>query len=271
MKKYINPILFILISIFSTTLLAAPVISPGLAKIKASKKLIVGMYYKDQPPFFFHNKQHQFVGIDVQLAKNIGKKLHVQVVFDRSYKTFNSIVAAVENHKVDVAISYLSKTLPRLQRVNFSTPYIVLHQGLMINRLLYAKIPHNINILKTLNHPKIKIGILAHSAFEDYVKVVFPNATYVRFHSWQPGIEALKLGELTALLMPEDKIKGFILKHPAASISIKTVIIKDLNDDIAIAVPWNYLQLLNWLNGYLEQQYIKLNLDEILHHYKDYL
>ena len=64
-------------------------------------------------------------GGDEGAAAEIGelaKKLGVAVQFERDARTFDDVVHLLATGQADVAISKLSRTLPRAQVVSFSTP-----------------------------------------------------------------------------------------------------------------------------------------------------
>ena len=60
-----------------------------------------------------------FIGHDVELARSIADALGVEIEFDRSPKTFNAITDLVASEKADMAISLVSRTLSRAEKVRF--------------------------------------------------------------------------------------------------------------------------------------------------------
>ena len=86
---------------------------PDIRRIKERGTLLVGMYTNDVVPFMFHDAQGNFIGHEVQLAKDMAAALGVKVAFDRSPQTFNEIVDLVAAERVDLAISLISRTLIR--------------------------------------------------------------------------------------------------------------------------------------------------------------
>jgi hypothetical protein len=69
----------------------------------------------------------------------------------------------------------------------------------------------------------------------------------------------------------EIEIKKVIIAKPDIAIELQTFIIKDIQDPIAISVPWDSRHFLAWLNMFLEQGYHSMTTDEILEAYSESL
>ncbi len=245
---------------------------PDIQRIKDRGKLVVAMFKEDIPPFFMHNEQGRFYGLDVDLARDIADKLGVDLEFNRQAESFDQIIDTVASHEADVAISWLSQTLERAEKVRFTRPYIVLRQGLLINRLELAKLPQKGSALQTLNYVQARIGVRSGTSYVDYAQNFFPDAQIQQFPDWEPYIvDAVFQGELVAGYHDEIEIKKYIMKRPEASIKASTAIIQDLTDPIAMAVPWDSPVLLDWLNTYIQQQAGDWDADKLLQKYKDSL
>ncbi len=241
---------------------------PDIHKIMQRGTLIVAMYHKDVPPFFMHDKKtHQLIGIDVMLAKDIAKKLGVHVRFERKYQTFDQIVEAVAAHQADMAISFLTKTLLRAKKVRFTVPYIVLHHGLIINRVLLAKRQNYDSLIQILNKPDLKIGVLAESAYVPIARDLFPRAEIVVYKTLNDVVEHVKAGNVIAGMEDEITLKKLIFTQPKSAIMVKTVLIQDLQDRISMAVPWDSIYLAHWLNSYLEFYKPKIDIDQLIRQY----
>lgn len=94
-----------------------------LRKIKKSKELVVGTSV-DYPPLEFtanHNGETKYVGVDIELAKDIAHDLHVKLVLKNM--SFDSLLVALETGKIDMVISAMSPTPERAKNVAFSKLY----------------------------------------------------------------------------------------------------------------------------------------------------
>lgn len=234
---------------------------PDMLRIKNRGKLIAAMYYQDRIPWFYLDKQGQMSGIDVKMAHDIARELGVEVEFDRQARSFNEVVDRVAAGQADLAISKLSVTLARAQRIRYTQPYIVFHQALLVNRLKLAAL-QNVNPGKTalelILNTRDKIGVTEGTSYEEFAGDIFPTAQITGV-SHDDLFGATARGELLASLYDENEIDMFIKQNPELVITTKVIILKDRIDPIAIAVAPQDQQLLSWLNHYLE--FMKNNVD----------
>ena len=268
MRKYFHTILFFL---FPAVILVSQMgicgeYPPDIQRILDRGKLIVAMHKIDAPPFFMHDHKGRFYGLDVKLAKDIAKRLGVKLEFNRSADTYNEIVDVVARKEADIAISYLSKTLERSKKVLFTQPYITLNLAVIINRLAAAKKKKSISeILKNMDE---KTGVLRASSHIGYVKEIFPNAKIMEYNSFEPDIlNAILKGDVFAGFFDELEIKKVLRKMPELSLKLQLVILKEKQDYIAMAVPWDSFNLLYWLNCYLKTIKLNLTADRLLDQY----
>lgn len=94
-----------------------------LTRIKKNKTLVVGTS-ADYPPLEFttsSNGTDKYVGIDIELAKDIAKDLGVKLVIKNM--SFDSLLVALETGKIDMVISGMSPTPERKKSVDFSKIY----------------------------------------------------------------------------------------------------------------------------------------------------
>lgn len=94
-----------------------------MKKIKKSGKLVVGMS-ADYPPLEFTknvNGRNKYVGVDVELAKQIAKDLGVKLEIKNM--DFDSLLVALETGKIDVIISGMTPTAERKKSIDFSKIY----------------------------------------------------------------------------------------------------------------------------------------------------
>jgi ABC-type amino acid transport substrate-binding protein len=76
------------------------------------------------------DKQKQFVGFDMDLMREIGKRLNVTVVF--TDQPFSGIITAVQTKQFDAGISSFSVTPERQQTIDFSDPYYQIQQSILV-------------------------------------------------------------------------------------------------------------------------------------------
>lgn len=246
-----------------------PVMAPDIKRILDRGKLVVAMTSFDVPPFFMTDANGRFYGLDVSLAEGIAKSLGVPVEYNRQGKTFNEVVDIVIRGDADVAISKLSVTMSRAMKVRFSTPYLVLRHGLLVNRLDLAKMAKGKETVDVIKDYNGSIGVLAKSSFIDYAAEFFPKAKVVEFPNWDPAlVSAVSRGEVPLAYRDELEVKKVIRGNPTAALNLRTILIDGTRDDIAIAVPWDSKQLLSVVNLYLSRQK-RLTVNGLLDQYEE--
>ena len=99
---------------------AAPAESGKLVQIKAAGKMVVGTS-ADYAPYESIDENGNFVGYDMDLIRAIGEKLGVEVEIQDM--PFDSLIAAVQEGKIDAVIAAMQATAERDQQVDFTIPY----------------------------------------------------------------------------------------------------------------------------------------------------
>lgn len=111
----------------------------SIAAIKKRGKLVIGTA-ADYPPYEFSVKENgvsKRVGIDIDLGKQVAKDLGVKAEF--KVMNFDSLLVALETHKVDMVIAAMSPTPERAKSVDFSKIYYGDSQYIVINKADKAK------------------------------------------------------------------------------------------------------------------------------------
>lgn len=225
---------------------------PEFKKIYDRGVLIVAMYSEDRYPYFFIDSKGNLVGNDVDLAYDIAEKLGVRLEFVRTARTFDGIVDQVARGEADLAISKLSITLPRAMKVSYTTPYLILRQTLLVNRLQLAGIrTEDGNLLQTISKSDLKIGVKANTSYVAYAKEVFPKATIIEYEGYDSIMEAAVQGELFAAFYDENEVATYIQKNPDKAIHVQVLPLEERVDPLGIAVSRDADHFLAWLNHYL--------------------
>lgn len=182
--------------------------SNQLKQIQDAKVLKVATS-ADFAPFEFHakvNGKDKIVGADVDLANEIGKELGVKVEF--MDMEFNAVLTALDQGKVDVAISGISATDKRKQIFDFSENYFVPEQSVVVkkeNAEKYADI-------KALADKKV--GAQKGSVQESVVNSQLPKAQLVSLAKVPNLIVEVKQGSLDALVLESAVAKSYVEQNP---------------------------------------------------------
>lgn len=249
-----------------STLVKVPdgrLLAPDIARIVMRGELVVAMLGVDTPPFFYE-KKGELVGLEVDLAKAIAKELGVAIRFNRSAQTFNGVVDRIARGEADIAVSKLSRTLARSQVISFSQPYLSLNHALILNRVKFAQFARDRALPDVIRNFTGTVGVIAKSSFADYAKRNFPQAKIVEYPGWGDVLKALDRGDIIGAYRDEFEVKRILKSDPTASLVLRTVTFKDLDDTLGIAVGIQDPTLLAFINQFLAQRMDKLDINKVL-------
>jgi len=230
-----------------------------IERIQQKGILTIAMHSVDAKPFYEVNGNGELVGFDVDIARDIAKRMGVEVEFNRSAKTFDGIVDLIVQKEADIAISMLSNTLSRAMKVRFSDPYITLYRTLVTNRQKLArrttakniKITNDYKLIQSLEG--IKIGSIEGSSYVGFAKEDFPKAIIVPYKDLDSIMQAILAGKILAGLYDNIEIANWSFAHPTSAIYTKTTLLKDKKDTLSFAVHNENEYLFHWLNLYLRK------------------
>ncbi len=246
---------------------------PEIVCIREKGELVVGIYQSDRVPFFMDDEQGKFIGLDIEIAKGLAEALGVKVKFNR-ISTFDGTVKCVVQRNCDIAISKLSLTQKRANKVLYSNPYVTAHKVLLINRLELEKYKRtgeeSIEYIIKTYHPKV--AVTRGSSYEDFAQRLIPDAEIVGYDSWEEeAIPKLINGEYFAILDDEFQARKLMEAIPDAPLQLLMVKIKKEFDPIFMILPWSSLHLREVVNRYLEINDIKYDVDKLYEEYSAYL
>lgn len=228
----------------------------AIARIQATGKLTVAVFFEDVVPFFYVGPEGKLIGVDPAIAEDIADKLGVRLEYNRAATTFDGLIDEVVEGRADMAISLLSDTLERAARASFSQSYVSVRQFLLINRLqlgrLVAADPERANdIAALLNNPQSRIGVIEGTSYVGFVAEDFPDAQSVSFNAWPEMLAAVKSGDLVALMYDEIEIGNWRLTDSAGAVELRPYHLVGHPDTIAIAMPPEDTDLKAWIDLYL--------------------
>lgn len=94
--------------------------SDELAAVQSAGKLVIGIE-GTYPPFTYHDKDGNLVGLDVEVGKKIAEKLGVQAEFVEA--PWDSLLIGMDSGRFDTVINCVSITPEREEKYDFSEPY----------------------------------------------------------------------------------------------------------------------------------------------------
>lgn len=238
-------------------------LAPDIARIVERGELVVATLSTDRPPFF-QEVNGKPEGLEVDIVRKLAQALKVNLRFNREAKTYNDVIEVVARKQADIGISKLSRTLARAQTVRFSEPYLRLSHSMILNRIAFARLAKEKPVQAVIRDFQGSIGVIDKSSYAEFAALNFPKATIRTFPTWDDVMKAVRSGEIVAAYRDEFEIKRILKEDPTASLTLRTVTFKDLEDPLCISVGYTDSVLLAFTNQFLSERQNKLNIDMAL-------
>lgn len=159
----------------------------------------------DTYPFGFKDKNGKYAGYDIDLANLIGESIFNEkgkvkfvplTASDRMMKLFSE--------DVDMVIATMSVTPSRLQIMDFSDPYYIAGQSVLVKK------GSKIKGLRDLNGKKAIIVFGTSS--ESSLRAAVPNVRIVGYKTYDEAVKGLKQGKADAIVSDDTILIGLSLK-----------------------------------------------------------
>lgn len=118
-------------------------------------------------PFDMRDKKGNIVGFDVDIAKSMAKAMGVKV--DLRNTAWDGIIPALLTGKCDIIISGMTITAERNLKVNFTDPYIIVGQTILLNPKLEGKVKSYRDLNNSQYTVATKLGTTADYAAKKYL------------------------------------------------------------------------------------------------------
>ncbi|WP_139492433.1 amino acid ABC transporter substrate-binding protein [Brevibacillus dissolubilis] len=102
-----------------------------LEKVKAEGKLVIGTE-GTYAPFTFHDASDQLTGFDVEIAREIAKRLGVEPVFMETQ--WDAMFAGLDSKRFDMIANEVGIRPDRQEKYDFSKPYITSSAVLVVHK-----------------------------------------------------------------------------------------------------------------------------------------
>jgi polar amino acid transport system substrate-binding protein len=212
-----------------------------LEEVRKKGVLVVGVR-DDAPPFGFIDRDTgETVGIDVDLAGEVAKRLGVKV----RTKTVTAVgwIPDLLNGNVDLVAATVSANRDREKLVDFSLPYFQTSQ-----RVLAKK--GTVKSVKELEGKRI--GVAQGTAAEREIKAQAPGAACYFFTDARKAVEALRKGEVDALSASGTNLYGCLSELPKGEFEV-TESVKLSEERYRMAVRKGSPKLLEAVNATLTE------------------
>lgn len=131
MKKRIIAITTAALLLVSLSALGAPKSQNLLQKIKTAGVIKIGTE-GTYAPFTFHDESGKLTGFDVDIAKEIAKRLGVKAQFVET--KWDGMFAGLDAKRFDAVVNEVTIREDRIKKYDFSVPYIVSKAVLIVNK-----------------------------------------------------------------------------------------------------------------------------------------
>lgn len=181
-----------------------------LKNITKRGKLIVGVR-NDTKPFGYKDINGTIQGYDIDLAKLIAR----DVLGDENAVEFVPVnasnrISKLNSREVDILIATMSITSQRQLVADFSVPYHVAGQAILVKK------GSDITSLRQLN--KRKVIIIYGSTGEVSIRMNVPDASIIGYKSYLDGFNALKNGEADAMIADDTILLNLSLNDSSVKI-----------------------------------------------------
>jgi polar amino acid transport system substrate-binding protein len=196
-------------------------------------------------PFEMTDKKGQFVGFDIDIAKEMAKAMGVEFVPVNT--AWDGIIPSLITDKFDIIMSGMTVTQERNLKVNFADPYIIVGQSILLNKKHAGKITS----YKDLNDPKYIVTSKLGTTGEQAVKRLISKCTYKSFETEPEAALEVVNGKADAFVYDLPYCVVFMAQQGAGKLIF---IDKPFTfEPLAWAVRKGDPDFLNWLNNFLTQ------------------
>ena len=215
-----------------------------IESILKSKQLRVG-FESGYMPFEMTSKDGGFMGFDVDLGKALAKSMGVKWVPVNT--AWDGIIPALVTDKFDIIIGGMTVTQSRNLQINFSDPYIVVGQAVLLNK----KHAGTVKSYKDLNDPKYTIVSRLGTTGEQAAMKLLPRANYKSYEAEAEAAMEVIQGNADALIYDLPFIEKVQAQHGAG----KTIALDDpfTYEPLAMAIRKGDPDFMNYLNNFLRQ------------------
>ncbi|MFC1828837.1 cation:dicarboxylate symporter family transporter [Thermodesulfobacteriota bacterium] len=181
---------------------------PVLQRIRETEVLRVG-YDPEGLPYTYFSEIGELVGFDVDMAQLLARELGVKLEFiPVEIETMDKLL---NTGQVDLVMSGIPVTTPRLEKMTFSSPYMENTVSFIVPDHRRSEFASSKAIQRI---PKLKVGITHGSDyFADKIRNYLPNVEIVEVGSIREFFETNKSG-VDALVMDAESGSAWSLMYP---------------------------------------------------------
>jgi polar amino acid transport system substrate-binding protein len=196
-------------------------------------------------PFEMTNKRGEIIGFEVDLLKDMAKTMGVKLELVST--GYDGIIPALMTNKFDMIGSGMTLTQERNLRLNFSDPFIVVGQTLLIRQELQGQIKS----YKDLNDAKYRLTSKIGTTGEMIAKKLISKAQYHGFDNEQEAVMDVVNGKADAFVY--DAPYNVVAVNKAGAGKLVYLEQPFTYEPLAFGLKKGDYDSLNWINNYLQQ------------------
>ncbi|MCR5672612.1 MAG: basic amino acid ABC transporter substrate-binding protein [Lachnospiraceae bacterium] len=223
----------------------------GLCACGSSSKKLVMATNAAFPPYEYV-EGNEIIGIDAEIAKLIADDIGRELIIEDM--AFDSIIAAVQTGKADIAMAGLTITEDRKQNINFSDPYTEAAQVIIVKNGSPVQTPDDLK--------GMVIGVQIGTTGDIYAEDI-EGATIERYSKYFEAINALTQDKIDAVIVDREPAKVFVSENA----DLKLIDEEFTLEEYAIGVAKENTELLDQINASLKKLQDSGKIDEIINKY----
>ncbi len=237
-------------------------LNPGetdvLKKVQARGQLIVGTQVPYEPFEYQNLTTGKFEGIDMEIAQKVADALNVTLVIQKS--DFDPLFASVQTGKIDMAISSITITTEREKTVNFTVPYFMANQGVLV------KDDSTITNIDGLNGSAViaQLGTTGSSWAKTNLVDSGRGATVTDTTDVGAAATSVQNGQKTAFIVDTPVAYGYA---NTASNGMKVAFVVETNENYGICIQKGQDNFRNAINKVINDMKADGSLQALLHKY----
>ena len=191
------------------------------------------------PPYEMTTDSGEFEGIDIDTAKAIAEKLGLELQIDDM--DFDAALLSVQQGKADIVMAGVTVTDERKAVMDFSDSYATGIQSIIV--------PNDSDIASPDDLAGKKIGTQRGTTGYIYCSDDFGDDAVVAYDNGLTAVQALNNGQVDAVVIDNAPAKEYVAANPG----LKILDTAYAQEDYAIGVAKGNTELLNAINGALEE------------------
>ncbi len=239
-KKYLSRLLVGVTALVAVTAAQAGAIDDAVKR----GTLRVGMD-PTYMPFQMTNKRGEIIGFEVDILKAMAKSMGVK--FEAVSTAYDGIIPALLTDKFDMIGSGMTLTQERNLRLNFSEPFIVVGQTLLIRKELADKVKS----YKDLNTDEYRITSKVGTTGELVAKKLIGKAKYHGYDNEQEAVMDVVNGKADAFIY--DAPYNVVAVNKAGAGKLLFLDEPFTYEPLAFGLKKGDYDSINWINNYLHQ------------------